>query len=93
MKIHDESKALKCDVCFKLFSTKHQLTSHFRTHTGEKPFACQFCSKRFAHKKQLRHHHQAVHCGLQLPIEELARKRTFDIAFFRHFDIAHGVWL
>ena len=57
MKIHDESKALKCDVCLKLFANKSKLKAHYRTHTGEKPFACQICDRKFARKTDLIKHH------------------------------------
>ena len=60
MKVHDESKAMKCDVCLKLFSTKRELKRHYRTHTGEKPFACQICDKKYSQKHALTRH-QATH--------------------------------
>ena len=60
MKTHDESKAFKCDVCLKLFSTKGALNVHYRTHTGEKPFACRICHKKFTLKGNLVRH-QATH--------------------------------
>ena len=60
MKVHDESKAFKCNVCLKLFSTKRELKRHYRTHTGEKPFACQICDKKFAQKETLTRH-QVTH--------------------------------
>ena len=60
MKTHDESKAFKCDVCLKLFSTKRELELHYRTHTGEKPFACKICDKKCALKSDLVKH-QATH--------------------------------
>ena len=58
MKVHDESKAFKCDVCLKLFCNKTQLKIHYRTHTGEKPFACQICDRKFARKTELTRHHK-----------------------------------
>ena len=64
MKIHDESKAFKCDVCLKLFSTKRELKLHYRTHTGEKPFACQVCDKKFSQKINLVRH-QATHSDVR----------------------------
>ena len=60
MKIHDESKAFKCDVCFKSCLSKSQLKTHYRTHTGEKPFGCQVCDKKFSQKFQLLRH-QVIH--------------------------------
>ena len=64
MKIHDDSKAFKCDVCLKVFSNKAQLKIHYRIHTGEKPFACQICDRKFAHKSNLARH-QVIHSEIK----------------------------
>ena len=60
MKVHDESRAFKCDVCLKVFSYKSIREAHNRTYTGEKPFACKICYKMFALKINLVGH-QAAH--------------------------------
>ena len=60
MKVHDESRAFKCDVCLKVFSYKSIREAHNRTYTGEKPFACKIYYKIFALKSNLVRH-QAAH--------------------------------
>ena len=62
MKFHNESKALNCDVCLKLFSYKSNLEAHYRTHTGEKAFSRQICDRRFSHQASLVQH-QLTHRG------------------------------
>ena len=64
MKIHNESKAFKCNVCLKRFPCKANLKIHYRTHTREKPFACQVCDKKFARKDNLVRH-QATHSDVR----------------------------
>ena len=64
MKVHDDSKALKCDVCLKCFPSQNDLNRHYRTHTGEKPFACQTCDRTFAQKQHLVQH-QATHSEIK----------------------------
>ena len=64
MKIHDEPKAFKCDVCLKMFDRKSKLVTHYRIHTGEKPFGCQICDKKFARKDYLVRH-QATHSDVR----------------------------
>ena len=56
MKIHDISKAFKCDLCLKVFSRKLILWVHYKTHTGEKPYACQVFDRKFARKDCLIRH-------------------------------------
>ena len=60
MKVHDESKEFKCNICLNLFSTKQIHKVHYRTHAGKKYLACQTCYKIFARKDHLLQH-QAAH--------------------------------
>ena len=60
MRVHDDSKCFKCDVCLKAFDRKSKLVTHYRMHTGEKPFACQICDRKFGQKQHLVEH-QATH--------------------------------
>ena len=64
MKVHDDSKSYKCDVCLKIFPSKSLLNMHYRTHTGEKPFACQICDRQFTLKGNLVQH-QATHIEIR----------------------------
>ena len=64
MKVHDDSKGFKCDVCLKIFESKYRLKCHYRTHTGEKPFACQICDRKFSLKSNLVQH-QATHSEIK----------------------------
>ena len=31
---------VKCDICGKMFTNKHNHDTHFRRHMGERPFKC-----------------------------------------------------
>ena len=50
MKVHDESKSFKCDICLKVFQTKALFKTQYRTRIGVKYFACQTCDKKFLQK-------------------------------------------
>lgn len=45
-----------CSICGKGFQRKHNLTVHFRVHTGEKPYQCPHCTRSFSQGNDLKAH-------------------------------------
>ncbi|XP_045687616.1 zinc finger protein 558 isoform X2 [Phyllostomus hastatus] len=59
---HVGVKLNECNQCFKVFSTKSNLTQHKRIHTGEKPYDCNQCGKSFSSRSYLTIH-KRIHNG------------------------------
>ena len=62
MKIHNELKQFKCELCEKGFTQSRYLYRHMRTHTGSKPFKCELCEKGFTKSSNLSRH-MRIHTG------------------------------
>ena len=43
MLTHTKVKDHECDICYKKFSIKSSLVTHFRIHFGEQPLGCAKC--------------------------------------------------
>ena len=56
------SNRYKCPECGKCCRSKHILTAHRRSHSGEKPYECTVCGRRFAHSGDLVVHRR-IHSG------------------------------
>ena len=53
--------ALNCHICFKLISSKANMTKHMLIHNNQKNHECEVCLKRFRMKHHLRRHMFAIH--------------------------------
>jgi len=60
---HDDTAlSYLCTICHKRFTTKSQLTSHSKRHTGDYEYLCFQCEKRFSSRGGLRGH-MNIHTG------------------------------
>ena len=54
--VHDPSKPIFCNICFKLYPSLGRLTEHMIVHSTERPHVCTTCNKLFKHEQSLKLH-------------------------------------
>ena len=60
IRTHNKTYDIKCDICKKLFQTKHVLERHKSVHGNREAYPCESCDKAFPDKHQLSNH-KSVH--------------------------------
>ena len=59
---HVMDTGLKCNRCYSIFKTKHNLKIHIDSvHEGKKPFQCNICDASFTTKTNLNKHTASIH--------------------------------
>ena len=58
MRIHDDVKPFKCNLCSKSFRVKCNLEAHMFIHSGkrDRPYKCSLCPRSFSRDKDLQSH-------------------------------------
>ena len=56
IRLSEENKENKCDICNQIFGKKKSLKIHKRLHTNEMLFNCELCTQSFSGKKQFKKH-------------------------------------
>uniref|UniRef100_A0ABD2X4N5 C2H2-type domain-containing protein n=1 Tax=Trichogramma kaykai TaxID=54128 RepID=A0ABD2X4N5_9HYME len=86
--VHEGQKDYVCDVCPKMFTTKHNLTRHRKSshegqkdylcdassHQGKKDHLCDVCPKAFTSKQNLTLHVRLIHEGRKDHICDVCQK-------------------
>ena len=62
LNMQQEKNHFECEICTKLFDTKHKLIGHKKVHIGEKVYKCNTCDKMFTNSSNLKSHGK-IHNG------------------------------
>lgn len=60
-----ETELFSCPVCAKIFTKRHSLKLHMKSHSTEKPYKCSKCEKTFARCHDMKRHEQ-LHKGIKV---------------------------
>lgn len=86
---HTASRAYSCNVCYKTFKHKYDVTAHKRSH--EKPsFQCDICSKMFLHKSHLTFHRRKHLEDCMEYCKECNKGFVSRGAYRRHVSVQHN---
>ncbi|GFX55718.1 zinc finger protein 782 [Trichonephila clavipes] len=83
------SRLRTCDMCFKEFGTKRELSKHYSVHFNEKPFKCNICDKGFSEKWRLSRHfvfHKGKRFMCKLCCKRFSTKSNLLSHFVSHTD-------
>ena len=67
-----ETAPVTCEICGKVWKSRHDLKSHMKMHIADKNFVCMECGKRFKREESLKYHtmrhkgimdHHCEECG------------------------------
>jgi uncharacterized Zn-finger protein len=81
--VDNQSHTFECEHCGKILTSRDNMRSHLRIHTGECPFTCHVCGKCFRTRSGLNRHLKDVHEHVknfkcEICLRKFANRRTLD---------------
>ncbi|XP_041985499.1 zinc finger protein 492-like isoform X2 [Aricia agestis] len=80
LKLHlrtHRGKQFICDICYKQFSSRANLTQHKKIHTDDNPYTCDICGKAFSRRDHLRRHRLTHDKYLELVKQESDQQQQY----------------
>jgi len=81
-----------CEVCHKAFSTRSNLITHKRIHSGERPYVCDVCNKAYSDKSNLIRHKRthSGECRYTCEVCNKAYNQQSSLNIHQHMHIVEG---
>ena len=54
--VHEDADRVKCEICHKMYSNKHNLAVHLQSHKKERNYKCTYCNHYYPSKASLKVH-------------------------------------